>query len=381
MNVFLWSIVGVVLIGMAATTFTAWIRLRRARVNRVVDALALLVGQSLPLVPGLRAAARDESKRAAGDLAAVAEALSRGDSLSTAIRVSVPVTPAEILGTIQAGELAGSLPTALRSIVRERDARDEPRAVVPPWLLYVNVMMAVLGVGLLPFGFLGPRFRDIFADFGGTLPPLTREMFMFSGVGPRLMAPLLAIGALLTFILVLLCIARQFIMRVPDRVQPAYRTIDLLLWCLPGVRQVSSHRALARQLPILQASVRSGQDVSNAARHAACVDANHYARERLRRFAGLVERGTEPAAAAREAGLPLAVRNVLAAARDGHDLAGGLDYLASYYRSLVVHWERMLEAILMPLAVLAFAAVVLPVLLAAFLPMVSLIDALVAGVY
>ena len=123
-----------------------------------------------------------------------------------------------------------------------------------------------------------------------------------------------------------------------------------------------------------------GHDIPAAARQAAHVDANYHARRRLRRWADQVESGVQPAAAARRLRFPTAITAALSTSRGQSDLAASLDYLCSYYRGLLVHWEQLLASLAIPCVVLFWGAVALIFVLSVILPMQYLLNGLMANV-
>jgi type II secretory pathway component PulF len=165
---------------------------------------------------------------------------------------------------------------------------------------------------------------------------------------------------------------------MPERVGPLWASIDALAWFLPGAHRLSEASALARQLPVLQAGVRAGHDLPAAARQAACVATNYFARRRLRYWAADIEAGQAPGIAAARAGFPRALRRALAG--PPADLPVGLEYVAGYYGSLRVHWQRVLVSALVPIAVLLWGLVAAYIVTALYLPLVALIDSLVESI-
>jgi type II secretory pathway component PulF len=361
-----------------------WLRWRRLRTNAVTNSLSLLVGQNLPLVEGLRAVAHGERGATSSILKDIATRLSFGESVATAVRGAHPTIPGDVLGAIQAGEAAGTLPTVLRGIdqrVRERTIRSMGAT---PSLIYVVLlaMFLILHVFVITT-FLVPKFRDIFADFGvRELPWATEILVSFAG---NLRGDLGGLWWLLWLAVLTvigqIVIGRYFIVRVPDRVQPLFRVMDALFWYFPGARRIAQTRALARQLPLLTASVRAGHDLPAAALHAACTDANWFARRRLLRWSKLMLEGMTPAEAARQVNLPGPLRRFAATSRSSDELLAELSYLAAYYERLMFHWERIAAACVTPVLVLTVSVVVGLVVISLYLPMRSLLNAVMAEVY
>ena len=175
--------------------------------------------------------------------------------------------------------------------------------------------------------------------------------------------------------------ARWFLVRVPERFQFTYAFWDTLVWHLPFARQASSHRSLARQIPVLQAAVRAGQNLVDAARQTTYVAVNVYARRRFQTWVQAMQDGHDPRESAQRAGFPAPVLRALAAARDPVELAAYLEHLAAYYQALRIRWEQMLAAIIGPLLIFAWGLVVGYFVVALFLPLIALLESVIGSVY
>ena len=283
-------LLGIVAIGGTA----AWLRIRRLRLRMAVQTLASLVSQNLPLTAGLQAAARGERGRLRRSYARLAQRLEAGDSLSAAVRGTLPACPGEIVGALQGAERGGTLPAVLQSLAADarRELREPDIARRPWWYLFILAVVVPL-VLLLYWVLIVPKFREIFLDFGTTLPPITETVL---GIGQlvgdnALLVSVLGFIALLG--LVHLVIGRHFVVRGPGRLQVFFTLWDTLVWHLPVFRRVANTNALARQLPLLQAAIRAGHDLPEAVRQAACVTVNFHARRRLTGWALALESGAD----------------------------------------------------------------------------------------
>ncbi|HEY3242993.1 MAG TPA: type II secretion system F family protein [Phycisphaerae bacterium] len=360
----------------------AWFRIRSLRGPAVVHSLALIVGQNLPLAAGLRAAAQRERKPLRRILERMAQRLERGDSLATSLRMAYPACPGYIFGAIQGAEEIGTLPSVLRALASDERQRPPSRGISPAVPYFLGMLLLVPLVVSAYCIFIAPKLKDIFGDFGvAQLPTPTRYLLAICGAAtgnsawPPIVLFTLIIGV------VQFTLWRYLTPRVPDRLQWLPAAFDALAWHLPLARRVAQTRALARQLPVLQAAIRAGHDLPVSLRQAARVDANYFARRRLRRWADAIEAGDDPLQSARRMGLPAPLLAALRAGRDPGDLGAALAYLCAYYRGLSIHWEHVLASLLTPCVVLTWGACVGFVALAVILPIVSLTEAVMARMY
>lgn len=354
----------------------AWTRIRRLRIRVVIQTLASIVSQNLPLVAALRAAAPGEGAALRRVFARLADRLEAGDELSTALRATMLSCPGDVIGALQGAERGGTLPTILQNLASEGRRAAHLQPAQQPMAAYLLVLLFFVPL-VLAFAALKvfPTYVVIFRDFECELPQITVTL---SDVLSRLhthweLTFLVALALIIAIVQAF--IVRWFCPRVPDRRQLPYAVWDALVWHLPGVRQVAAHRALVRQLPVLLAAVRTRQDLADGAQQAACVAVNRYARLRFADWADALRAGTEPRAAARAVGFPAALVRALATARSAEELAIQLEFLLAYYRGLAIRWEHMLIGIVGPLLVVFWGLVVGYLVLAFFLPLVGLIVA------
>lgn len=368
---------------LAVAVTAVLLRTRRHRTQTVVQTVALIVGQNVPLGPALRAAARYERRKLRTMLEHLAHRLEIGDTLSTALRSAYPTCPGHVVGTIQGAEQGGTLPGVLRTLAADlQRERTSVKRFSPAVLYFFALAIVVPAILLSIVVFLVPKFRDIYLDYGvSTLPAATEAMVSVADAlikgGPLFVLVFLGLA--------LLCVqtlaTRLFLPRVPDRFQLVPAVLDTIAWHLPLLRRITETRALARQLPILQAAIRAGHDVAPAARQAARTDANVHARRRMRCWAEQIERGAEPAARARALGFPPALRRALSTARNPDELSAALDYLCSYYRSLLAHWEHVLVSFAIPCVVLTWALCVGLAAYSVFAPVCVILDSIIADIW
>lgn len=351
--------------------------LSRGRARSVARVLAILMRHNLPLVEGLRSAARTESRVVARVLRRLADRLALGDAISTGLRRAWWHCPSDLMGAIQAGERGGTLPSVLAGLEEQVARFDKPMATAAAVGYSAVMLLITTGIALSVTLNLVPQFYLIFLDFGVHRLPTSTQWLVGASAFMREYAFGLAIGLLVVLQVVLV---RQFLQRVPDRTQPLAIVGDTLLWITPGARQIASNRALARQLPVIVVALRAGHDLPAAVQQAVCLDANWHARRRLRRF-GEYLASQSPAAAAKSAGLPNAVRTRLAQSGNQADFLAGLEYLGRYYRSLETHWEHVVGTALLPLVTVGWGLLIGFVVVALYLPMTRLTEGLLDQIY
>lgn len=360
--------------------FLCWLRIRRQRADSVVQTLAFIVGQNLPLINGLQAAASAERGVLRRRLRRISERLALGDPLATAVQVADLSCPGQIIGTLAAAERAGTLPTVLRSLAADaRRDRARTPVLVSPYVyglgLLVLVSLVLLFVGAVVF----PKIQIIYEDFGIAPPAGTRWLI---AIGEPFSPGITAfIGGAAVLLVLQIAFVRHFVPRTARKPGPIAILFDIIAWCLPFVHQLAARKAAAQQLPVLSAAVAAGRPLHEAALEAATIPVNECARSRLRRWAGLMESGTPPATAARAADLPNAwIQTLQATAMSSASLSAGLEYLTVANRASLTYWQRMMTAILTPTIVIVWGVGIGVVVYNLFMPMIVILEGVLRAI-
>jgi len=146
--------------------------------------LANLLAAGVPMSRALSILSREASRMASKKLWAVihdqvAGGMSLADSLSLHPKAFSPI----YVAMVRAGETGGFLDIVLEQIATFRAREADLKGRVKAALVY-PIILAVLAAGIMVFllTFFIPRFSQMFAEFGGSLPALTRYIVVASNV-------------------------------------------------------------------------------------------------------------------------------------------------------------------------------------------------------
>ena len=121
-----------------------------------------------------------ENRSFRGVLLEVSERIKCGESFSDSVAEFPKVFSRLFCAMILAGETSGSLPTILRRLAEYFENRADFRKKVKGALAYpVFVVSFVLIILVIMMTVIIPKFRLIFADMGGDLPPFTQSFLNF----------------------------------------------------------------------------------------------------------------------------------------------------------------------------------------------------------
>jgi type II secretory pathway component PulF len=346
----------IVILGILAyVLFRYWLRRRLA----FLSVLAAAARRWMPLAPAAEAFAEESRGIFGGRCRVVAQALAASMPLGEALRLQGPLIPRRALAVVEVGVRTHNLSGALAEAARQ-PATQPVMARVWAAIWYL-AMLVFVGTSVLTFMAIKivPAFVKIFDDFDSELPAMTINLIYacdwFVSYGwPPLLFGLFGIA----------CFALLW-------------TFDVIAWLPPPLSTLSRRRETAVVLRALAVATEADRPVELAM----SALAEHYPSlpicGRLRRALAKMAVGQPWAEALADQGLlrrgELAL--VSSAQRVGNltwalrDVADGIE------RRFALRLQRWLE-VLLPILVLSAGAVVMYIIVALFVPLISLITKL-----
>ncbi len=159
-------------------------RLSGSDVEMFTRQLGSLLASGMSLSKALKLLCSEASKPAAKNVwTQIYQHVSNGMSLADSLRQWPKVFSTVYVAMVQAGETGGFIELVLSQIAEFREREQELKSRVQAALVYpvILLLLAVLITVFLLVYFI-PRFSSIFADFGGSLPPLTQWIVGASGM-------------------------------------------------------------------------------------------------------------------------------------------------------------------------------------------------------
>lgn len=356
---------------------------RRTVALQVISTLGGSIKQNLPLPMALDCAAAGRDDTTARTLRRIKKWLVQGYPLVESMRRGYPQCRAQTLALLAAGERFGQLPAAFDAVRTDMKAqaaeRDKLRPVHP---LYPVVMVTFMFLLLLAImRFVMPTFKAVLEEMvGGQLPAPTRALIsVVNFLTYDTQAWLLL--ALLPFVALLLWLRGRFGRRRPEEPYLFSQIGDFLKWRLPLLHWFENNYSILQVVELLRLSLNAGCPVDEAIAGTLDLDVNVCFKKRLECWRNRVQEGDNVAAAARRCGLGRA----LAWAFDSHvgsaETPVVLEMLESFYRSNYSYRINLARFILWPCGIILLGATVGFVVLAIFLPSVSVLSHLASYVY
>ena len=349
----------------AGGTLTRVGRISKGDVESFTRQLANLLAAGVPLSRALSILSREATKPATAKLWAtvhdqVAGGMSLADSLSQHPRVFSPV----YVAMVRAGETGGFVDLVLEQIATFRSREQDLKNKVTSAMLY-PMILAVLAGGVLVFllTFFIPRFSTMFADFGGSLPTLTKAIVAASHLLVRYWFVFVIVVALAVFGI------RRALASAGGR-----RVLEQATLRLPVFGQAVSRFALVRFCRMLGTLVGAGVPLVAALRVAKEAIGNQVLADAVDVAIDDVQRGT-PLARSLEGCktlFPSSVIEMVSVAEESSRLDKELVRLAGSYEQELDRFLKMAVTLIEPALLFVMAALVGTVVIGMLLPIFNL---------
>ena len=330
--------------------------------------LAIELKAGLPLVRSLRLVAEHEGdKYLQNVLTKVADDVESGVPLSKSFKNRAPKLPATFIETIKAGEASGRLDESFHRLRIYYEKADAISSKVGSAMIYPSILLtvAVMVVAVIMI-FAVPVFKDSFASMGNRLPLPTRVLI---GISDFLVQNL----ALLLVFLVILILGAILYGRTNAGRQPWAK----LAMTLPGISLVNRMNAAAQFATTMSTILSAGLPLVQAVKITGDTASNLLIRKELYgAVAALMEGRTMSSALLKSRYLPHLLVEMTAVGEQTGNLEETMDIVSDYYTREVDTAVKRALGILEPCITIALAILVVFILLAVYMPIVSMYGAI-----
>ena len=296
----------------------------------------------------------------------IAESVCRGVSLSSAIKQHEGIVDPIVVQLIQVGQESGKLADTLDAAVvyleMEHDFYTKLRSVL---LMPLLVGLFLLGITLIIFGVIVPRFVDIFASLRQDIPPLTQLMIRISAfVHSWRMIFCISI------VLLLCWLGKKYFKTPSGKV-----VRDRLCLRLPFIGTIIQQQLLAYALQSLALLESSGIDIVLALHIVADSIDNVVLKKQLNDLSYEVSTGKSLSEAMRLSAYPLFTEEVIAMVHIGQEsgnISALLEKAAQVYREKASRQLHLFTILLQPLLIIVLGILVTILIFAVYMPMMDL---------
>lgn len=332
--------------------------------------LATLVDAGLPLLRGLRVLEKQEPnptlKRIIGELGYSIEG---GSTFSEGLAQHPKVFNRLFVNMVKAGELGGVLEVVLARLAEFMEKAEKIKGKVKAALFYpVAVMVVAVGVLAVLLVFVVPKFKAIFAEMlgGAGLPAFTEFVL---GISDKVAAnfPAVMIGLVVFFILLTIFKKTKF----------GRKVVDIIKLKMPALGPVVSKVAIARFTRTLGTLVSSGVPILQALTIVKETSGNVVIGNAVAMVHESVKEGetiTAPLEASKV--FPPMVVSMVDVGEQTGALPEMLMKIADNYEEEVDNAVSAMTSLLEPIMIVFLAVVVGSIVIALFMPLITLIDQL-----
>ncbi|RKX33246.1 MAG: type II secretion system F family protein [Verrucomicrobia bacterium] len=334
--------------------------------------LSTLVGAGLPLLRAINVLIRQErNPRLRSALEQIADAIQSGSTLAEALAQHPRIFSRLYVNMVRAGEVGGVLDQVLDRLAEYLEKSQRIRSKVISAMIY-PVVVLVMASGILTFLMVViiPKFEEIFADLleGAEMPPLTRFVLNTSKAFASNMAWVVGV-----------VVAVVILMRLLRMTQRGRHMVDMFRLHIPLFGQLARKTAIARFSRTLGTLMSAGVPVLQALNIVRDTAGNEVIARAIGAVHDSVKEGESMAAPMESAAVfpPMVVSMVEVGDETGR-LPEMLMKIAERYDEEVDTTVAGLTSIIEPVLIIFMAVVVGTIVIALFLPLISIIGKLSA---
>lgn len=330
--------------------------------------LATLIEAGLPLMRGLNTLSRQERNPVMrSTMTQLSSAVESGGTFSEALAQHPRIFDRLYVNMVKAGELGGVLEIVLNRLAEFQEKSQKIKGKVISAMVYPLVVL-VIAMLILTFLliFIVPRFQAIFKDALGPNHPLPTITLFVIGCSDLLVARwYIVVGAIALVVVIYKIVASL----------PAGRHfLDLIALRVPVFGDLNSKTAISRFARTLGTLISSGVPILQALNITRDTAGNVIVANAINKIHDSVKEGESVVGPMESSGVfPPMVTSMVQVGEETGQLPDMLVKVADVYEAEVDNVVTGLTSILEPIMIVLLAVIVGVIVLALFLPMISLI--------
>jgi len=334
--------------------------------------LASITRAGIPLEKGLRELAEDVSSRSMRKLVEdIAADLEAGVPIEEAFQKREKHFPPLYGRILKAGVTTGRLSEMLTSLNRHLELAGQTRRIVFEALSYPIVVL-ILGTIIVSFafGYIVPQFREVLQDIAGSnLPGVTNAVLALGENTAAIWLGLLVLAVVLIGVFLAL-----------SRSPAGRRSKEAMLLRVPIIGNLYRNSVLSRMAEAMAVLVGAGCDTPECLRLGAVASGSERLARESEELAGRIEQGANLLEAGQN--LSLLPRLFLYSVQLGsqrNELQDNLHSLGDMYADQARVSQSRLQAVLLPVLIMAVGCILALAILSLFLPMIQVVTSLSAA--
>ena len=332
--------------------------------------LSVILQSGVPLSQGLNLLSENvTNKKFAECIQQISKDLGSGIDLSIAFRNFPRIFDPIIVGLIEAGEAGGILSKVLERIALLLEEQNKLKGQITGALIYPVILLALaltVSLGLLIF--IVPTFEELFDGLGANLPALTQLMLNLSRIVTS--ANFIIITPIAIFLG--LYFFKQYYSTKFGKLQ-----VDNLLLKVPLFGSLILRSELASLSDTFSTLLNSGLPITDALEKCIVSSSNQLIKNAIIKSIKLVKEGQLLSYSFSSAKfIPKLFISMLKIGEETGELSFMIDKIATFYKREVDEAVSALTKAMEPAVIFVVAAIVGTIVIALYLPMFSLLEAM-----
>lgn len=290
-----------------------------------------------------------------------------GSLLSEAFATHLEVFPEFFVQMVSIGEASSSLDTVLKSMADYYENNQRMKKKSKSAMVYPGILLAMIAVVILFLSYvILPQFAEMFENFGGEVPKVTQVIMNIAGFIRNQIAYIIT-GA----IAIVLGVMLFFTTKIGTRVK------DWLKINLPIIGKVNKAILTARFTRAFIILLRSGMNITDCMENLKKILGNEVYAEKFQFAIDEVKRGKRIAESIAKTGIfPKMLTEMIEVGEKSGNLEEVLESTTLFFESQVDSAIMKATAALEPTMIIILGIVVVGVLLAVYMPMISMYNAI-----
>lgn len=289
--------------------------------------------------------------------------VAKGELLSDAMRQAGDVFPSILISLVQTGEESGSIAHSFERMAVHFEKQAKLSGLVKKAMVYPAVILVVAFAAVMIMSIVViPQFADLFDSMGAELPLITRAVMGFSHFVIHRW-----------YILLVLIIAIVGGLKYYLSTDKGQHVWGRILLKIPVFGDLSAKNASADFARTMSTLMSAGMPVTRGLEITAAAMKNVLFRDVLLEVKKDVEQGQPMSNMLKETGIfPPMVGNMVRIGEEAGSVDAMLEKIADYYEDEVEMATEALTAVMEPLIIVVLGVIVGIIVLAIYMPMVSL---------
>jgi type IV pilus assembly protein PilC len=326
--------------------------------------LTTMVESGIPITSALETIADDiDNLRLQEVLKEVLVNMQKGETFSDSLAAFPKIFNQLTIAMIMAGESGGALPETLKRLAGYFDNKDKLKKKITTAMAYpIFVFLFIIGIVAFMMGFVIPRFKKVFEQFGGDLPGFTKAFMNFYGVVKTNIHYIIGTAVLLIVTVSLI-----------NKTKKGHQVFSRMMLNIPLIGKLLSQGFVAMFCRTMSTLISAGVSVLEVFEILTGMTNNDIIKAAVVETKQKLVEGSNLSMSLASSGFfPNLLIKMMQVGEESGSLSRVLDRTADYYERKVDALIKTLVSLLEPIMIVTVGSIVLVVVIALYLPIFTM---------